>query len=54
MHWVKLLAEGWVLFGLVTVISGLFWTSKLNGEPPQQKATSTRHSAAMLNLKRVA
>jgi len=32
MHWVKLLVEVWILFGVVTVISGLLWTSKLSKE----------------------
>jgi len=27
MHWVKLLVEGWILFGVITVMLGLLWTS---------------------------
>ncbi len=32
MHWVKLLVEVWILFGVVTLILGLLWTSKLTKE----------------------
>ncbi|MGA8153303.1 MAG: hypothetical protein WB952_20295 [Terriglobales bacterium] len=33
MHWVKLMVEMWVLIGVVTVILGLLWTSKLAKKP---------------------
>ena len=32
MHWVKWLVEGWILFGVITVILGLLWTSKLTNK----------------------
>ena len=32
MHWLKLLMEGWVVFGIVTVITGLIWTTRLSRE----------------------
>ena len=30
MHWIKLLAEVWLLFGVVTVVLGLYWTSRMS------------------------
>lgn len=32
MHWIKLLMEGWVLLGIVTVIVGVIWTNKQRNE----------------------
>ncbi len=32
MHWLKLLMEGWVVFGIVTVVAGLIWTARLSRE----------------------
>jgi hypothetical protein len=32
MHWVKLLVEGWVLLGIVTVMVGVIWTKKQGNE----------------------
>jgi len=32
MHWIKLLMEGWVLLGIVTVIVGVIWTNKQGNE----------------------
>jgi hypothetical protein len=41
MHWLKLLVEGWLMFGVVTVIAGLIWTTRLSREmnPEVSKAT---------------
>ena len=49
MHWVKLVVEAWVLFGLVTVILGLLWTSKLTNksQPNAVKNTSPRPLAEL-------
>ncbi|MFZ0285049.1 MAG: hypothetical protein WAL32_07440 [Terriglobales bacterium] len=30
MHWLKLVMEGWVVFGAVTVVAGALWTSHLS------------------------
>jgi hypothetical protein len=30
MHWLKLLMEAWVVFGVVTVVAGLIWTTRLS------------------------
>jgi hypothetical protein len=32
MHWLKLLMEVWVVFGVVTVVAGLIWTTRLSRE----------------------
>jgi len=32
MQWLKWLIEVWILFGVVTVILGLLWTSKLTNK----------------------
>jgi hypothetical protein len=32
MHWLKLLVEGWLVFGVVTVVTGLMWTTRLSRE----------------------
>jgi hypothetical protein len=32
MHWLKLLVEGWLVFGVVTVVTGLMWTTHLSRE----------------------
>jgi hypothetical protein len=47
MHWVKWLVEVWILFGVVIVILGLLWTSKLtNKSQPKtiQTASSLPHT----------
>jgi hypothetical protein len=42
MHWLKLLAEGWLAFGAATVVIGLFWTTRLSRQmnPEAGKAPS--------------
>ena len=32
MHWLKLLTEVWVAFGIVTIVAGLIWTTRLSRE----------------------
>jgi hypothetical protein len=32
MHWLKLIVEGWLAFGVVTVVAGLVWTTRLSRE----------------------
>ena len=32
MHWLKLVVEGWLLFGVVSVVVGLIWTTRLSCE----------------------
>ena len=32
MHWVKWLVEFWVVCGVVTVVAGLIWTTRVNHE----------------------
>jgi hypothetical protein len=32
MHWLKLMVEGWLVFGVVTVVTGLMWTTHLSRE----------------------
>jgi hypothetical protein len=32
MHWLKLFAEGWLLFGVVSTVAGLIWTTRLSRE----------------------
>jgi len=32
MHSLKLLVEGWLVFGVVTVVAGLIWTTRLSRE----------------------
>ncbi|HLW89170.1 MAG TPA: hypothetical protein VKR57_11800 [Terriglobales bacterium] len=32
MHWLKLLLEIWVVFGVVSVVAGLIWTTRLSRE----------------------
>jgi len=41
MHWVKWLIEIWILFGVVTVILGLLWTSRLSKESQPNVGTNT-------------
>jgi len=50
MHWVKLLVEVWGLFGLVSVIFGLFWTSKLNTETQHNAANRTASSTCRAEI----
>jgi hypothetical protein len=40
MHWLKLFVEGWLVFGVVTVVAGLVWTTRLSREmnPEPSKA----------------
>ena len=39
MHWLKLLVEGWLVLGVVTVATGLIWTTHLSREAdPEIKA----------------
>lgn len=40
MHWMKWLIEVWILFGVVTVILGLLWTSKLTNRSQPNTAKS--------------
>jgi hypothetical protein len=58
MHWVKLLVEVWVLSGIMTVILGLFWTSKLTRESQSNKIKNTssvpRGEFSATNLSKVA
>jgi hypothetical protein len=32
MHWLKLLMEVWMVFGVVTVLGGLAWTARMSRE----------------------
>jgi hypothetical protein len=32
MHWLKLVMEGWVIFGVVVVAAGMIWTTRLSRE----------------------
>jgi hypothetical protein len=32
MHWLKLFAEGWLVFGVVSTVAGLIWTTRLSRE----------------------
>ncbi|MGH9498876.1 MAG: hypothetical protein ACRD3L_07010 [Terriglobales bacterium] len=32
MHWLKLLMEGWLVFGVVIVVAGSVWTTRLSRE----------------------
>ncbi len=32
MHWLKLMMEVWVVFGVVSVVAGLMWTARLSRE----------------------
>ena len=41
MHWVKLLVEVWILFGVITVVLGLFWTSKLTNKSQSNVVKNT-------------
>jgi hypothetical protein len=43
MHWLKLMVEGWLVFGVVTVVIGLMWTTHLSREAePEITKTSSR------------
>lgn len=32
MHWLKLVIEGWLVLGVVSVVAGLIWTTRLSRE----------------------
>ena len=32
MHWLRLMMEVWVVFGVVSVVAGLMWTARLSRE----------------------
>jgi hypothetical protein len=36
MHWLMLVIEVWLLFGILTVVGGLMWTSKAAREALQK------------------
>jgi hypothetical protein len=58
MHWVKLVVEVWVLSGIMTVILGFLWTSKLTRESQSNKIKNTssvpRGEFSATNLSKVA
>jgi len=35
MHWLKLLAEVWLLFGIVITVVGVVWTSRMSRQAQQ-------------------
>jgi hypothetical protein len=40
MHWLRLLLEAWISCGIVTVIFGLFWTSRQSNQLSKQAANT--------------
>ncbi len=51
MHWLMLLGEVWVVFGVVTVVAGLIWTRRLSREmdPDPSKASERQFGTAALS-----
>ena len=46
MHWLKLLMEVWAVFGVVTIVAGMIWTTRLSREMNPEVSRARRRNGS--------